>query len=557
MDISSRLGFSRQLGPARRLVAFSLALAASLASASAATNYYVSPAGNDSNGGSQAAPFRQIRRGIAVASPGDTILIADGTYLGFDIVSVAGTPAAILTIQALGQNANVVVTTDRSDNRDTIRISFSSYVTIDGLHGFNANRAAVRVDQSGHVTIRNGVFGNNATWGIFTDFSGDLLLEDNECYASGTQHGIYVSNSGDRPVVRGNRVHDNAGCGIQLNADLSQGGDGLITGAVIENNVAWNNGTAGGAAINLDGLQNSIVRNNLLYNNHASGIACFQIDGAAGPTGMQILNNTIDMASNGRWALLVKSSTGANVVRNNILYNQNPNRGGIDYGDATDVANTNSDYNVLDAVTPDDSTRVTLAQWQLQGHEPHSLSATPAALFVNEAAADYHLKSGSPAIDKGQTQANAPADLEGRSRPVGPAFDVGCYEFTSPTGMFFYALTPCRVVDTRNANGPRGGPALVAGAQRTFTLGGNCGVPASARSLSVNVTVTSPSVPGDLRLFAGGSSAPGTTAINYRAGQTRANNAIVTLGGSGDLAVQCDQATGTVHLILDLNGYFP
>jgi parallel beta-helix repeat protein len=556
MDISSRSGFPGVPKPARRLVALSLAWAALLASASAATTYYVSPGGSDINSGSQVAPFRQIRRGIAVASPGDTILVADGTYLGFDVVSVTGSPSAIFTIRALGQNANVVITTDRSDNRDTIRISFCSYVTIDGLHAFNAHRAAVRVDQSDHVTVRTGVFGNNATWGIFTDFSDDLLLENNECYASGTQHGIYVSNSGDWPVVRGNRVHDNAGCGIQLNADLSQGGDGLITGAVIENNVAWNNGTAGGAAINLDGVQSSIVRNNLLYSNHASGIACFQIDGAAGPKGMQILNNTIDMASNGRWALLVKSSTGANVLRNNILYNQNANRGGIDYGDATDVANTDSDYNVLDTVTPDDSTRVTLTQWQLQGHELHSLSATPAALFVNEAGADYHLKSGSPAIDKGQTQANAPTDLEGRARPVGPAFDIGCYEFAAPIGMAFFTVTPCRLVDTRNAAGPRGGPALVAGAQRTFTLSGNCGVPPSARSLSVNVTMTSPTAPGALRLFAGGTSAPGTTTINYRAGQTRANNAIATLGGSGDLAVQCDQASGTVHLILDVNGYF-
>src|SRR5215470_12013244 len=375
-------------------------------------------------------PFRQIRKAISVGLAGDSVLVADGSYLGFDL-SITATAPAPFTIRAQGSAANVLPTTDRSDNRDTIHILFSSYVVIDGLRGFNANRAAVRIDQSDHVTVRNGVFGNNATWGIFTDFSDDLLLENNECYASGTQHGIYVSNSGDRPTVRGNRVHDNAGCGIQLNADLSQGGDGLITGAVIENNVAWNNGTAGGSAINLDGVQNSIVRNNLLYKNHASGIACFQIDGAAGPTGMQILNNTVDMASNGRWALLIKSSTGPNVVRNNILYNQNPNHGGIDYGDATDVANTDSDYNIMDAVTPDDSTRVTLANWQLAGHEPHSFSATPAALWVNEAGADYHLKSGSPAIDKGQTQANVPTDIEGRSRPVGPAYDIGCYEFAA------------------------------------------------------------------------------------------------------------------------------
>jgi parallel beta-helix repeat protein len=524
--------------------------------ATAATTWYVSPSGHDSSPGTLSQPFREIRRGITAAHPGDTVLVADGSYLGFDLDGMAGTPAAVVTIRAQGQGAVVMPTTDRSDNRDTIHVLFSSYVVLDGLRSFNANRAAIRIDQADHITVKNGVYGDNATWGIFTDFSDDLLLENNECYASGTQHGIYVSNSSQRPVVRGNRLHDNAGCGLQLNADLSQGPPGLITGAVLEANVIWNNGTAGGAAINLDGVQNSIVRNNLLYNNHASGIACFQIDGAAGPSGMQIVNNTVDMASDGRWALLLKSSAGSNLVRNNILYDRNPSHGGIDYGDATDVADTDSDYNILDAVTPDDSTRVTLADWQLAGHELHSFSATPAALFVNAAAADYHLKAGSPAIDKGQTEPSAPTDIDGKARPIGPAYDIGCYEYGAPTPAGFYALAPCRLLDTRGPAGPLGGPSLSAASQRTLTLISVCGIPPTARALSLNVTVTEPTAAGDLRLFPGGALAPLVSTINYGAGQTRANNAVATLGTAGTLTVRCDQASGTVHLLLDVNGYF-
>jgi len=37
------------------------------------------------------------------------------------------------------------------------------------------------------------------------------------------KHGIYHSNSGDRPTLRGNYCHDNAGAGIHMNADASQG----------------------------------------------------------------------------------------------------------------------------------------------------------------------------------------------------------------------------------------------------------------------------------------------------------------------------------------------
>ena len=522
-----------------------------------ATTYSVAPTGSDANSGTAAAPFRQIRKAIAVGAPGDTVLVADGDYLGFDLDGMAGTALLPFTIRAVGTAANVVKTTDRSDNRDTIHVLFSSYVVLEGLRSSGANRAAVRIDQCDHVTVRWGTFGNNATWGIFTDFSDDLLLEGNECFGSGTQHGIYVSNSGDRPVVRWNRLHDNAGCGLQLNADASQGGDGIISGAVIEGNIAWNNGTAGGAAINLDGVQGSIIRNNLLYGNHATGIALFQIDGAAGPSGDEVLNNTIDQPSDGRWAVLVKSSAGTNTIRNNILVHRNTARGGLLYGDATDVATTDSDYNVLDAVTPDDGgTRIPLATWKTQGHEPHSLSLSVASLFVSPAGADYHLLAGSAAIDAGQTLAHAPTDLQGRARPAGAAFDVGCYEWAAPSGTSFWPLPPCRVLDTRGSAAAFAGPPLAAGAQRSVLFVTRCGVPVSAKSVAVNLAVTQPTAGGDLRLFAGGTAPPPTAAINYKAGQTRANNAVVALGPTGDLAVLCDQPSGSVQVILDVYGYF-
>jgi hypothetical protein len=46
------------------------------------------------------------------------------------------------------------------------------------------------------------------------------------------------------------------------------------------------------------------------------------------------------------------------------------------------------------------------------------------------------------------------------------------------------------------------------------------------------------------------------SSINHVAGQTRANNAVATLNGLGELAVFCGQASGTVHFILDVNGHF-
>jgi parallel beta-helix repeat protein len=398
----------------------------------AATTYYVSPTGSDQNNGSQNAPFRQIRAALPHLQPADTLLISDGSYLGFTADSLHGQDGAPITFRATGSNVLVTPTTDRPDNRDTIFLTFCSYLVLEGLRSFNANRAAIRIDNSPHITVRGGVYGNNSTWGIFTDFSDSLLLENNDCYGSQTQHGIYVSNSCVHPTIRGNRLHDNYAVGLHMNGDLSQGGTGLITGALVENNLVYNNGLGGGAGINMDGVQHSLIRNNLLYNNHASGITMYQIDGAQGPQGNQVLNNTVDMASDARWALLISGSSGPNTVRNNILYDRNPSHGGLLYAGSADVTNTDSDANILDWISTDDgSSRLSLAQWQAQGHEIHSLSATPASLFVNPASGDYHLLATAPAIDRGETLLDVTTDLEGNARPSGAAFDIGCYEYVS------------------------------------------------------------------------------------------------------------------------------
>jgi hypothetical protein len=119
-----------------------------------------------------------------------------------------------------------------------------------------------------------------------------------------------------------------------------------------------------------------------------------------------------------------------------------------------------------------------------------------------------------------------------------------------------YTLPPCRVIDTRNPTGPYGGPALAANADRSFVIANQCGIPSTAAAVSVNVTITQPTALGDLRLFPGGASLPLVSTLNWRPGQTRANNAIVSLGSSGDMVAHVDQASGTVHFILDVNGYF-
>jgi hypothetical protein len=125
---------------------------------------------------------------------------------------------------------------------------------------------------------------------------------------------------------------------------------------------------------------------------------------------------------------------------------------------------------------------------------------------------------------------------------------------TSPWG--FYTVVPCRLLDTRNPTGPYGGPALAAGADRTFTLAGRCGIPATAVAVSVNMTVTQPTAAGSLTLYPADVPLPLAWSITYPAGQTRANNGVEPVSESGEIKVRCSQPSGSTHFILDVNGYF-
>lgn len=125
-----------------------------------------------------------------------------------------------------------------------------------------------------------------------------------------------------------------------------------------------------------------------------------------------------------------------------------------------------------------------------------------------------------------------------------------------PPPLDFFTVAPCRVVDTRNSPGPYGGPALAAGSWRSFTLVGLCGIPPTAAAVVVNLTVVSPTAGGHLTLYPGGAPAPTSSTINFGPGQTRANNATLLLGITGDLGVLNGMPSGSVHVVLDVVGYF-
>ena len=127
--------------------------------------------------------------------------------------------------------------------------------------------------------------------------------------------------------------------------------------------------------------------------------------------------------------------------------------------------------------------------------------------------------------------------------------------YRSASGTLFHTLVPCRVLDTRLADGPLGGPILAAGQARAFGLAGACGVPADAVALAVNVTVTDAEAAGALTVYSGEGPVPETALVHFRPGRTRANWGFVLLGAGASLSVSNGSA-GATHAIIDVNGYF-
>jgi hypothetical protein len=190
----------------------------------------------------------------------------------------------------------------------------------------------------------------------------------------------------------------------------------------------------------------------------------------------------------------------------------------------------------------------TLGAFRALGQETNGLSAPPQ--LVSPAGGNFEPQPGSPLVDAGVALAGINDDYAG----AGP--DVGALEWSGPPpALSFYAVTPCRAVDTRDP--ALGGPdPVAAGADRVFTLAGACGVPVTAKAVSLNLTVTQPTAQGNVRIYPAGTPLPLVSTINYSPAQTRANNAIASLSSLGQVAVRCSQASGTVHVVLDVNGYF-
>lgn len=360
--------------------------------------------------------YTVIQTASDAAVAGDEVYVFVGNYVGWQLVSGHAHGTLSSPIRFVAESTLVVIASAGNGSGDGINIDSVNYITVDGFAVTGSlGRTGIRVATSIGTLITHNVLDGCTTQCLLTGFTPDLQVISNIASNAVQQHGIYISNSNrglDHIIVRGNVTHHNALAGIQFNGDCttldgSGNTDGMLSGLLIEANVAYNNGGDGFSIIN---MSYSTIRNNLLYNNAGgAGAMKFADQGCGyGNVGNLIVNNTIYGTTVGFRIVL-----GTNMTFFNNIVVSDSFKCVIDATaqpcDGAGSGGTGNNYQI--------------------GIEATTAGST--SLFTNQAGGDYTLAVSSPAINTGVSTYNGYAapktDLLNNSRPVG-AYDIGAYE---------------------------------------------------------------------------------------------------------------------------------
>lgn len=347
-----------------------------------------------------------LAEAAALVTGGELVAVLPGRYAGF---SLGAKPEAgderFIHIKALGAPGEVIIDAPAREDRNwMIDLSGAHHVIIQGFNlagsdapgdekprgpnaGIFISGDFLRTSSlAHHLAVVGNYSHHHAKWGIHSVESHTVLVQDNLFGFSAREHGAYFSDGSDDYVIRRNVFVGSHASGLQVNLDplaslekvarhrsiehppmqptrawalgllaLGEkkfGGhafpDGRGFNFIIEDNVVNGNGRAGGAAINLAGVRESLIQNNLVYGNLSTGIAewdngnpfdAAQVapgpQSAAEVTGADVLpifgcfnnvvrNNTVLMAVPSRPALSVGNGSWGTRAYNNILINDEP-----------------------------------------------------------------------------------------------------------------------------------------------------------------------------------------------------------------------------------------
>jgi hypothetical protein len=333
---------------------------------------YVAPNGTDENPGTEEAPLLTIKKASTLATPGTTVVVANGTYEGTFNTRTSGEENARITyVSATKWGAKLEAQADSGDDDDDDSAVWRNYGDYVDIQGF---------DLSGSVTdgiLQTGSYGrilenrvHGFSEGCISTYKDDYSMVENDiignvvfgCGTTKLHHGIYPG--GPSGTISNNISYGNAGFGIHC----------------------WHN------------CNNQIITNNLLFGNGEGGILIGQGDGP----------NDGSVAADNM------------LVANNIVID-NGGSAGIRESGTTGEANKYEDNIVVGNAVDGIGLRT--------GSETNTITSQPG--FVNfqpDGSGDYRLLPDSPGVDAGTTDGAPATDIAGTARPQGGGIDIGVFE---------------------------------------------------------------------------------------------------------------------------------
>ena len=419
--------------------------------------YFVSAqTGNDSGPGTSTNPWLTIQHAADLLTPGETVTIMAGTYHEQVIPKNSGTAGQIITYRTFpGDQVNIDgtgVALAEDDIAGLFEISDKNYITVSGLRVLNSgphfNNVGILARNSNHIRIENNSTYNTVSSGIGVWNCSDVTIDGNEVELAcndGDQECISVAGT-DSFEILNNHVH-HGGPGTEGGEGIDAK-DGSSNGTIHHNHVhhltnrlgiyveAWDkfthhievyqnivhdNSNAEGIVLGSEMgglLQNVQVYNNIVYNNALSGLHLSGAgDSATHPLkDITIINNTFVGNGGPAWGggIELESRDMENVIIRNNICSQNVNYQIFDDSQCTTLS---IDHNLIDSFRDEMNEEVRGTDF-IEGNP----------LFVSLSGFDFHLNSGSPAIDSGSSTGAPSFDYDGAARPNGAGVDMGAFE---------------------------------------------------------------------------------------------------------------------------------
>lgn len=566
----------------------------------------------DSGAGTPSAPYCTIAAAAAVVDPGQTVQVINASWAPVTLTR-SGTAAEPITFSGstVGLGDSVLIgISGTTEAPYGLVIDGASNIVVNGFAP-EGTTSGVLVENSGNVTLDQNVVGAGST-GISVTGSSGVTLSRNFVRGSTMETaGIEIGSGSQHTTVTTNEIltsgatalHVDAAADTVVNSNtiVSPCGEGIVlsgasTGSTIENNIVETaqqtipESSCGSAPTSIEvdpaALSGTSADYNLIDPN--SGGALYSWNGTAYTT-LPAFTNATSQGSHD-----IAANPDLTSVSNMNGYYLRVDSPAVDSADANAPGEMSTD--VVGNARQDDPqatntgtgagyydrgayelqaplTNLTITAARQTGGGPLDVTFTVSISNPWADLATYTIYFGYPAVSQVVTTkastftvnytfrdyANNATDdafnqmatvyvTDASKRP-----DISAQSLDR-VGAGYTPVSPLRILDTRHAIGISTTAPITGGSDVVVQVAGKDGVPANAEAVVANVTAVTPTADGYLTAYADGQSMPATSNLNYSAGQV-VPNLVTTEVTDGKIRIHVG-GSGTVHLVVDLQGYY-